>query len=550
MEDEAEVEVMSSEVEVMSSEEVKGRKDAVIPPGLTLLVLNVATALSGFLFGYDTGVVSGAIEEVQATLKLSTLVIGYAVGATPLMAAVFALCAAPLNVAYGRRPVLLCAAVLYASGALVVGLAQGFISLFFGRCLLGVAVGCGSMTVPIFIGEVAPPELRGRMVTLYDMMIVVGQLIAGLVNGVAQYMGRGSWRVSMSLAALPALAQFFMLFVLPESPRWLATKSRDAEAKIALTKLRTKYTEAKINEELLDVKKVVDFEKKLKEKERQKEEGIAFTKNSPWLATIATISRRRALLVGVAIMTFQAFTGINAVMYYGATIARKVGFSQKASVWAAALFDLAQLLGVVASIKRMDRLGRRPLALKSTAGTVFSLALMIIFAATLRKAVLAATILYLFAFGSGLSGVAWTLNAEVHPLVTRSHAQAIAVAANWAANALVSVFFVSAQEAYGPPIAFLPFLIITLLSLAWVFFYLPETKNKTLEDLEQTFQKPLSRHPPQLGSEPSSEAAAAAHTPTKKTTQIKKKPDEDQQGLLLRDDNNSQGGNKAEIELV
>ena len=327
---------------------------------------------------------------------------------------------------------------------------------------------------------------------------VVGQLIAGGVNGGAQYLGRGSWRLSTGFAAVPAMAQFAMLLALPESPRWLVTKDKKDEAKDALRRLRG---DDAIADELAAVESVVEEERRAKDRAGTIEEEapvglrwlLRWFPNDPWLATVRTRARRRALGTGIAIMTFQAFTGINSVMYYGASIARGIGFSREASVWTAAVFDLAQLLGVVCSIARMDRLGRRHVALLSTTGTIFALSMMIAASgAGPPFMVLVSTIIYLFVFGSGLSGVAWTLNSEVHPLVTRSHAQSLAVASNWGANFIVSLTFVASNERYGPAISFVPFFLLTCIALCWMYFLLPETKGVTLEDLERRFQLPLS----------------------------------------------------------
>jgi len=537
-----------------------GRSTAKTTTTRTLVVLNVATALSGFLFGYDTGVVSGVVEEIQDTLKLSTSQIGWAVGITPIMSAVFALLSASMNVVYGRKPTLILAAVLYTLGAVVVAGARGYESMLLGRAFLGVAVGCGSMTTPIFIGEIAPKFRRGRMVTLYDMMIVVGQLFASAFNGGAQYLGRGSWRLSTGLAVLPAMAQLLMLLTLPESPRWLVAKGKRAQARTVLSKLRApefavtfeekdssfqedkeedtrNATNREIELELDSIQAIVDAERRAKD-DSGSGVGSAFLGMSrnvePWVATVRTLARRRALSVGVAIMTFQAFTGINAVMYYGATIAREVGFSQETSVWIAAVFDFAQLLGVICSITRMDLYGRRYLAMQSTTGTILALGLMVLFAALgPHVCVVVSTLVYLFVFGSGLSGVAWTLNSEVHPLATRSHAQAIAVASNWGANAVVSVFFLTLEASYGSAVAFLPFLVTTILALAWMNFFLPETKGVSLERLEQRFEFPLypaAKVPPALEQ---NDFAAAASAPSSSAPKPNTTIDEPEENIEL-----------------
>lgn len=468
----------------------------------TVTLLNVGACLAGFLFGYDTGIVSGAVANVQGTLGLSTSQIELAVAATPAGACVFSLLAAYFNDRLGRRGTLVVASGFYAAGAFVVGAATDFPTLVVGRTGLGIAVGLGSMTVPIFVAEIAPAQHRGGMVTLYDMMIVVGQVIAGLVNGLALYADRGAWRFTMGFAALPAVVQGFLLVGLPESPRWLLQAGRRDDAWDALKRVRTRVgphaiIESSVADELAEIEALVKQEDELRQQEiAAVSEGSAW-RNSPWVAVFRTPARRRALLVGVAIMAIQALSGINAIMYYGASIASSVGLSHKQSVWTAAVFDVAQLLGVVASITRMDVDGRRTLALRSTSLVCLALAVIVVCSppspGKSAAGVLIACIIYLFVFGSGLSGVAWTLNSEIHPLVTRSHAQSIAVATNWGCNFAISAVFLSISATFGPAIAFSIFLLASLFGFTWLFFFLPETKGVSLEQLERLFAQPLSR---------------------------------------------------------
>ncbi|KAJ8598077.1 hypothetical protein CTAYLR_005577 [Chrysophaeum taylorii] len=468
----------------------------------TLLVLNVAACLSGFLFGYDTGVVSGAVEDVQKTLRLSTHATETAVAATPFGACVFSLVAAPLNALIGRRSTLLIAALSYTLGAVLVGSAWNLSSLVAGRTGLGVGVGLGSMTVPIFIAEVAPADRRGRMVTLYDMNIVFGQVVAGVVNGAALYANRGAWRFTMGAAALPAIIQGGLLLGLPESPRWLLHAGRRDAAIDALKRVRVSGDRAvvpgAVASELAAIELLVSKEREARRAEMIDSKFFFSWHNNPWAAVARTPARRRALAVGVAIMVVQALSGINAIMYYGASIARQVGLKRKQAVWTAAVFDVAQLCGVIASIARMDSDGRRTLALRSTSGVCVALFAMAACsppsAIKTSIGVLLACIFYLFLFGSGLSGVAWTLNSEIHPLVTRSHAQSLAVSTNWACNFAISYFFLSVSTTAGPAVAFSAFLAASLAGLLWLFCFLPETKGVSLEHLELRFERPLSKH--------------------------------------------------------
>ncbi|KAG5187824.1 solute carrier family 2, member 13-like protein [Tribonema minus] len=336
------------------------------PPDETtpyVIVLTLAAACGGFLFGYDTGVVSGAMLKIRAELGLSDVQQEAVVSATIAAAVVASALGGAASQAYGRRPVLLFAAATFTAGAALLGAAPGFGALLAGRAVVGAGIGLASLTAPVYIAEAAPTRLRGRLLTLNTLLITAGQFAAGMVDGALSAVP-GGWRWMLGLSAAPALLMGAAFLVLPESPRWLLARGRADDAAAVLRRVRG----------------VKDVSAEIAEVARGMEEhGDAGVGGGyGWRDMLRDPPVRRALLLGCGLQALQQFVGINTVMYYSATIYNMAGFSESASIWLAGFTALAQSGGVAIGMTLIERQGRRRLLLTSlalVAGALVSLGL-------------------------------------------------------------------------------------------------------------------------------------------------------------------------------
>uniref|UniRef100_A0AAR2LFT8 Major facilitator superfamily (MFS) profile domain-containing protein n=1 Tax=Pygocentrus nattereri TaxID=42514 RepID=A0AAR2LFT8_PYGNA len=326
-------------------------------------VLAAFSALGGFLLGYDTGVLSGAVlllkRESNVTALWQELLVSCGVAA----AAVSALAGGCLNGLLGRRVCVLLASCVFAIGGVVLSAAPGKEVLLVGRLLVGLGLGINSMTVPVYIAEASPPHLRGQLVTVNTLFITAGQLVASLIDGAFSYVQHGGWRYMLGLSAVPALVQFFGFLFLPESPRWLIQKGLTQKARRVLSQIRGNQN---IDEEYDSIKSSIE--------EEEKDCGG----DGPILWRMLTYSpARRALIVGCGLQMFQQLSGITTVMYYSATILQMSGVrDDKLAIWLSSLTALTNFLFTLLGVWLVERVGRRRLALGSIIGTCFSLCLL------------------------------------------------------------------------------------------------------------------------------------------------------------------------------
>ncbi|XP_045605756.1 proton myo-inositol cotransporter isoform X2 [Procambarus clarkii] len=333
-------------------------KDASTNLPLAIYLLAAFSALGGFLFGYDTGVVSGAMILIREEFELNTIWHEVIVSATIAAAWLSALIAGPATDYFGRRPVILSASLVFAVGAVVMGAAQEKIMLLIGRIIVGIGIGFASMSVPVYLSESSPVELRGRMTVTNTLFITGGQTVASIICGAFSTVTEG-WRYMLGLAGLPAVMQLVGFSFLPESPRWLVAQGRIREARDVLRKIRCES--ADLDTELDAIKEAVSGS--------SHEGGIKqILKSRPV---------RRALLLGCLLQLFQQISGINTVMYYSASIITMAGVSDKSlAIWLAAATSSMNFLGTFIGLWLVERLGRRPLTLGSLFGTMVSLLLL------------------------------------------------------------------------------------------------------------------------------------------------------------------------------
>ena len=430
------------------------------------------TATGGLLFGYDTGVISGALLFIKNDFApLSDFLQGVIVSVLLVGAVTGAIAGGPLSDRLGRRPVVLLAAIIFAVGAIAAALAPNVLILIFARFILGLGVGLASLIVPLYIAEIAPPDTRGALVSLNQLMITIGILLSYIV-GVAFTPIEG-WRYMFAAAVIPAAILGIGMFTLPESPRWLVKNGKLDKARSVLLLSRV---EADVETEMQQMEEIERIE-------RQQAQVSYKELLAPWI--------RPALIVGVGLAIFQQITGINTVIYYAPTILEKVGFSAGGAIAATALGVGAVNVGfTILAVYIVDRVGRRPLLLIGLIGMIVSLGLLgVVFSlgATSGAAGLLATIclaLYIASFAISLGPIFWLMISEIYPLNMRGSAMSIAALCNWGSNFIVALIFPVLLATFGGAGAFWLFAVLGIVAWIFVYFMVPETKGRTLEEIE------------------------------------------------------------------
>jgi SP family galactose:H+ symporter-like MFS transporter len=427
------------------------------------------SALGGLLFGYDTGVISGALLFIRQVFHLSPTMQGVLTSIALAGAAIGAATAGPLADHFGRRPVIIGTAVLFAVASIASGIAPSLGILLAGRLFVGVGIGISSMLAPLYLAEMAPAEKRGALVSLNQLAITSGILVSYLV-GYALAEG-GGWRWMLGLGAVPAVIMGGGMLFLPESPRWLAGANRMDDATRVLRRI---HPADAIEGEISDLR------------DAQRDQG----KRLPWSA-LGDASVRMPLIIGIGLAIFQQITGINTVIYFAPTIFQAAGFhSASASILATAGVGLVNVLMTLVAIWLLDKSGRRAMLLIGVAGMTVSLALLAGgFLLGTKGAVgyltAGSLTLYVGFFAIGLGPVFWLLIAEIFPLQLRGRGMAIATIANWVSNMIVALTFLDLVGWLGRPGTFLVYAAMSVITWLFVWKLVPETKNRSLEDIER-----------------------------------------------------------------
>jgi len=437
------------------------------------LIAGVA-ALGGLLFGYDTGVISGALLFIRHEMSLSTTLQGVVVAIALLGAAIGAAMAGYLSDRAGRRRVILTAGLLFIAGALVSAGAHGVAVLLTGRFFVGLAIGVASMLAPLYLAEIAPASDRGAIVSLNQLCITGGILVSYLVGFALAHAAEG-WRWMLALGAVPGVVLAIGMLVLPESPRWLAGHGRIGDAEAVLRRLRGT---ADVAGELSNLR--TDLAR----------EGGRLASASELLAP----QLRRPLLIGIGLAMFQQITGINTVIYFAPIIFQSAGLSSAAtSILATAGVGAVNVIMTIVSIRLIDGLGRRQLLLWSLGG--MTVTLLVLSAAFLLGAsggsawvAVASVAAYVGFFAIGLGPVFWLLISEIFPLALRGRAMSLATVANWSFNLIVSLTFLDLVSGVGSVGTFALYAVLSLAALVFVSLMVPETKGRSLEEIEASFE--------------------------------------------------------------
>jgi sugar porter (SP) family MFS transporter len=438
------------------------------------VVLTAAIAgLGGLLFGYDTGIIAGALLFIKGDFHLGSFAQGLVVAAVPIGAVGGAAISGPAADTYGRRLMILLAAAVFIVGALISAAAPGVGLLVGGRVVIGVAIGLASAAAPVYISEVAPPESRGRLVSFFQLAVTIGILVAYLV-GLA-FNGIEGWRWMLGLGCVPALGLAFGMLRMPQSPRWLVMHGDAYAARATLAKIRVDDPDT-IDRELEEIAESLD------------------DKPGAW-SDLLQPAVKAALVVGVGLAVLQQVTGINTVIYYAPTIIEFTGVNSSAgSILAAVGVGIINVAFTVLALRLLDRAGRRTLLMIGVSGmTISLLALGAAFVggggSPLASVVAILSLMaYVASFAISLGPIFWLLNAEIYPLKVRSKAAGLGTMANWTFNFIVSLTFLLLIEALGRPGAFWFYAAIGVLTLVFCWKLVPETKGEPLEEIEAEFE--------------------------------------------------------------
>jgi sugar porter (SP) family MFS transporter len=432
-------------------------------------------AITGLLFGFDTGIISGALLFIEKDFVISTELKEMIVSSVLLGAMIGSPISGRLTDRFGRRKLMLITAGLFIAGTMIAALAVNVYGIIAGRLLIGFAIGMGSYTAPLYIAEIAPFELRGGLVTLNQLAITIGILCSYLINYAFTNID-GSWRWMFGIGFIPALLLCLGMFFLPESPRWLVRQHLPDNAKKVLRQLRGTDD---VNDEIHDIQKSLNM--------RQTSFREIF---SPWVMPV--------LLLGAMMGLIQQVTGINTIIYYAPTIFQLAGFEDaSSSILATVGIGVVNVLSTIAAIFFLDRLGRRPLLLTGLAGmgiTLAGLSLAFYIGADspmLRWIAMACTFLYIICFAFSLGAMLWLLVSEIFPLEVRATAMSVAILSCWFWNFVVSATFLTLLNAYGPSLTFMGYTIMCGFSLVFCYYKVPETNGVTLEQIEENIRKRL-----------------------------------------------------------
>ncbi|MDF1572383.1 MAG: sugar porter family MFS transporter [Bacteroidales bacterium] len=466
----------------MAKQEVKQNK------GLVIVIASIA-ALGGLLFGFDTGVISGAIPFLQDYFELTDSQVENVTALGLIGAVVGALVTGRLTDFLGRRKVILGSAFVFATGAIWTGFAPTVTQLMISRFYLGLAIGVSSFAVPLYISEISPTKIRGRLVSMFQLLITVGILAAYLSDrALADNSNPESWRPMLWVGVFPAIILFVGMFFLPDTPRWLMSKGREKESRRILAKIEFP--------EFID-KSISEMKQQIALEEMQAGWREIF---KPWL--------RNALIIAVGIMFFQQFVGINTVIYYSPKIFLAAGFEgNEAAIAASVIVGVVNVLFTIVSLFVIDRLGRRKLFFIGVSGitiALISMGLGFMIEGVSKWFLVTSMLVYIAFFAISLGPLGWLIITEVFPTRVRGLGSSIGSLSNWGFNTLVVWTFFKMASAFGNAkdvvvpegsdlssvcptcvgSVFWVFAAIALIGLVWGYFFIPETKNVSLEEIE------------------------------------------------------------------
>ena len=447
-----------------------------------LSMVCLVAALGGLLFGYDTGVINGSLKFVQLKFELSAAMKGLAASSALLACILGAGLAGTLSDMLGRKKVLVISAVLFLISAIGTALPQNLLQFIIFRVIGGIGVGAASMTSPMYIAEISPARMRGRMVSVNQFAIIFGMLVVYFVNyfiegqGTEDWNIQTGWRWMFGSEAVPATLLLIFLFWIPESPRWLTKQDRSEQALIILSR--------------------VDGD--LYAQEEMKQIQDAMSRESTSLRQLFHPGMRIVLLIGVILAVLQQVTGINVFLYFGSEIFEKLGGETiDAALLQQVVVGAVNLLFTVLAIWTVDKFGRKPLMIIGSIGMGISLFAMG-FAGAYQATglwLLFFVLVYIASFAISVGPVTWVILSEIFPTKIRGRAMGIATVCLWVANSIVSQTFPMMDESpflvekFNHGFPFFIYGAMCVILVAFVGWAVPETKGKTLEEIEKLWQR-------------------------------------------------------------
>ena len=453
--------------------------------------LSVVAALGGFLFGYDTAVISGTIAQVSTQFSLDALSQGWYVGCALIGSIFGVICAGVLSDNFGRKKTLLVAAILFSISAVGCAISSDFNHLVIARAIGGIGIGVVSIISPLYISEISVAEYRGRLVSLYQLAVTVGFLGAYLANyALLNYSTNGAeqlsnptlyhifhsevWRSMLGMAIIPALLFFVVIFFIPESPRWLILKNQDAKAGSILKHIYGSVESAAY--EMNETKKVIGSETK-----------------SNWRILLRP-GITKAVIIGVAIAMLGQFMGVNAVLYYGPSIFESSGLSGDDSLFYQVIVGLVNMLTTILAIFIIDKIGRKKLVYYGVSGMIVSLLLIAFYFVKGNDLGISNVLLlifflaYIFFCAVSICAVIWVLLSEMYPIKVRGLAMSIAGFSLWIGTYLIGQLTPWLLQNLRPEGTFILFAVMCIPYMLIVWKLVPETTGKSLEEIEKFWE--------------------------------------------------------------
>ncbi|KGX84782.1 sugar porter family MFS transporter [Pontibacillus litoralis] len=441
------------------------------------ILISCAAAFGGYLYGYDSAVISGAIGPIEQYFNLNPGMVGFVVSSLLIGGATGILLSGFLSDALGIKKVLSISAILFAVSSIFQALATSVTILVIARMIGGIGIGMASVLSVTYISETAPPNIRGRLGSIYQLAVAIGIVSVYFLNAEILSLGGEAWQLEigwryiLGVAGIPALVYLLILIPIPESPRWLMKSGKVHQAYEVLTKINGKQ--------------IADKEADNIQKSLTEHQGGS-------LADLFTPGVKKALGVGITLAVLQQLVGVNVIIYYAPQVFEAAGAEGNLNTLVTSMIGVAALTGVLVSMWLVDRIGRKSLLMIGTIGmaiTQLAVGVLLQFdiSAGLTPSIL--IVLYLFLFNISMGPVVWVILGEIFPNHVRGRAMSIATFCMWVANWFISQAFPIIIARFGDGITFLLFGVMCVVSFFYVWKVIPETKDKSLEEIEQIWTK-------------------------------------------------------------
>lgn len=441
-----------------------------------VLKISLVAALGGLLFGYDTAVISGVIGSLQKKFELSTLMMGWAASSAIWGCIAGVLIAGVVSDKIGRKKTLIITAVLFLISSIVAAVPQNLTQFLVGRFIGGLGIGAASIISPLYISEVAPAKIRGILVTMYQLAIVIGINLIYFVNlkianiGNEQWNIDTGWRYMIASGALPSILFLVLLFIVPESPRWLTNNKKPEEALNILQKINGKKEAGKILDEI----------------------QLTLRAETGKFKELFQPGIRIAMIVGVFLALFSQITGINAIIYYAPEIFKSAGLGTDSALLQTVLIGVVNTIFTFVAIGFIDKIGRKKLLLIGVAGMIICLlgiGLCYYFNVMNGPLLLIFILSYIACFASSLGPIPWVIISEIFPTKIRGIAMSVAALVLWIGVLLITQLTPWLLENLGGAYTFWLFMLNSIILFFFTLLWIPETKQRTLEEIEQSWHR-------------------------------------------------------------